>query len=51
MEVKRGKRLPCGAYDRFWVVRNIRHAIYKKYKRPVTNDLIETIIKIAEEGE
>lgn len=50
-DIKLGKKMGCGGYDKWWVKRNIRHIIYEKYNRPVTDDLLDEIIEIINQGE
>ena len=51
MKIERGKHIPCGAYDPWWVTRNVRHLIYKRYKQSVPSDFLEELFEIIEMGE
>lgn len=51
MKIPKGKYLGCGAYDSWWVKRNVRHAIFERYKKPVPDEILDKIFEIIEMGE
>jgi hypothetical protein len=50
-EIKMGKKLSCGAYDPYYVVREIRSLIFKRYNKPVPGEFLDEIFEIIKEGE
>jgi hypothetical protein len=46
-----GKKLACGAYDKWWVARNVRTFLFETYKQSCPDSVLDKIFEIIKQGE